>query len=67
MDPTGKLPGRGAYLHDRLSCWERGLKGALAAALKTNLTNEDRQGLVEYMRGLPEEKDDEAAAPAGVM
>lgn len=67
MDPTGKLPGRGAYLHDRLSCWERGLKGALAAALKTNLTNEDRQGLEEYMRGLPEEKDDEAAAPAGVM
>ncbi len=25
VDPTGKLAGRGAYLHDRRSCWESGL------------------------------------------
>jgi len=48
VDPTGKLSGRGAYLHDRRSCWERGLKGTLAHALKTELTEEDRMALLAY-------------------
>ena len=55
VDPTGKLAGRGAYLHDRRSCWERGLKGALAHALKTELTAEDRERLMAFMDTLPEE------------
>lgn len=55
VDPTGKLAGRGAYLHDRRSCWERGLKGALARALKTELTEEDRQRLQAFMETLPED------------
>lgn len=53
VDPTGKLAGRGAYLHDRLSCWERGLKGALAHALKTELTQTERAQLEEFARSLP--------------
>jgi predicted RNA-binding protein YlxR (DUF448 family) len=53
IDPTGKLPGRGAYLHDRRECWERGLKGALGHALKTSLTPEDRARLEEFMNSLP--------------
>jgi predicted RNA-binding protein YlxR (DUF448 family) len=53
IDPTGKLPGRGAYLHDRRECWERGLKGALAHALKTSLTVDDRARLEEFMNTLP--------------
>lgn len=53
VDPTGKFAGRGAYLHDRRVCWERGLKGALAQALKTNLTEEDRTRLEEFMKTLP--------------
>ena len=53
IDPTGKLPGRGAYLHDRRKCWERGLKGALGHALKTSLTPDDRAGLEEFMNTLP--------------
>ena len=36
VDPTGKAAGRGAYLHAQRSCWERGLKGPLAHALKSN-------------------------------
>lgn len=52
VDPTGKLAGRGAYLHDQRSCWVRGLKGALAHALKTELTNEDRIRLEEFMNTL---------------
>jgi predicted RNA-binding protein YlxR (DUF448 family) len=53
VDPTGKLAGRGAYLHDRPSCWERGLKGALANALKTELTQSERAQLNDFARSLP--------------
>ena len=49
VDTTGKAPGRGAYLHDQRSCWERGLRGSLAKALRTELTPEDRDGLARYM------------------
>ena len=55
IDPTGKLAGRGAYLHDRRDCWERGLKGALGHALKTSLTQDDRVRLEEFMNTLPME------------
>jgi predicted RNA-binding protein YlxR (DUF448 family) len=53
VDPTGKLAGRGAYLHDQQSCWERGLKGALAQALKTELTAEEKERLKAYAGQLP--------------
>ena len=53
IDPTGKLAGRGAYLHDRRDCWERSLKGALGHALKTSLTEVDRARLEEFMNTLP--------------
>jgi predicted RNA-binding protein YlxR (DUF448 family) len=55
VDPTGKMVGRGAYLHDRRTCWERGLKGALAQALRTELTSGDRERLSAFMASLPEE------------
>jgi predicted RNA-binding protein YlxR (DUF448 family) len=55
VDPSGKMAGRGAYLHNRKSCWERGLKGGLASALKTTLTAEDRRRLEEFMASLPED------------
>jgi uncharacterized protein len=55
IDPTGKLAGRGAYLHDKRSCWERGLKGALAHALKIELTAEDKDRLAAFAAALPEE------------
>jgi predicted RNA-binding protein YlxR (DUF448 family) len=55
VDPTGKMVGRGAYLHDRRSCWDRGLKGALAHALKAELTAEDRKLLSDFIATLPVE------------
>lgn len=55
VDPTGKLAGRGAYLHDRRECWERARKGALEHALKTNLSVDDRTRLEEFMQTLPAE------------
>jgi hypothetical protein len=54
VDPTSKMAGRGAYLHDRRECWERGLKGALANALKTTLSVDERVKLEEFMNTLPE-------------
>jgi uncharacterized protein len=54
IDPTGKLAGRGAYLHNQRSCWERGMKGVLAHALKIELSEDDRRSLLAYMESLPE-------------
>ncbi|GMV35077.1 MAG: hypothetical protein AMXMBFR60_29060 [Chloroflexota bacterium] len=62
VDPTGKLAGRGAYLHDKKSCWARGLKGALARALKTDLRQEDRARLEEFMNALPAEAETDGSA-----
>jgi len=54
VDSTGKRAGRGAYLHDRRSCWQSGLAGALAHALKTELTVADRERLEAFMNTLPD-------------
>jgi predicted RNA-binding protein YlxR (DUF448 family) len=61
VDPTGKLAGRGAYLHDRRECWTRGLRGALANALKAELTAEDRAQLEDFINTLPQDHVDPAA------
>lgn len=53
VDPTGKLSGRGAYLHDLRPCWEKGLSGALAHALKTELTQQEREELAAFAETLP--------------
>ncbi len=46
IDLGGKLQGRGAYLCDNVSCWERALKTeVLNKALKTKLTGADRERL----------------------
>jgi len=55
IDPTGKLEGRGAYLHDRRSCWERGLKGSLAAALKVEISAVEQEELAIFMATLPDQ------------
>ena len=65
IDPTGKLAGRGAYLHDRRECWERGLKGALAHALKATISLDERTKLNEYMSTLPQEA--EGTGDGGIM
>ena len=57
VDPTGKLAGRGAYLHNVRHCWEEGLKGPLAHSLKVDLTPNDLDRLRQFMRTLPEENE----------
>ncbi|MCJ7825577.1 MAG: YlxR family protein [Anaerolineales bacterium] len=49
VDPGGKLPGRGAYLHDQRSCWEKALKGSLARALRAELDDAARAAMINFM------------------
>jgi predicted RNA-binding protein YlxR (DUF448 family) len=56
IDPTGKAPGRGAYLHDKPSCWREALKGSLSRALRTVIESDDYQNLVTFMEGLTDEE-----------
>jgi predicted RNA-binding protein YlxR (DUF448 family) len=47
VDPVGKGTGRGAYLCDSASCWERGVgKGVLERGLRSPLSAADK----EYLR-----------------
>ena len=53
IDTTGRLPGRGAYLHDSKECWEKALKrGVLARSLKTEISQENMEILQAYMEKL---------------
>jgi len=49
VDLTGKAHGRGAYLHDKRDCWQRGIQSALGRALKSELTDQEKEALFEYM------------------
>jgi len=54
IDATGKRSGRGAYLCRFGECWETGLtRRALDHALKTQLTQENRQALATFAAQLP--------------
>jgi hypothetical protein len=54
LDPTGKKPGRGAYLCTFYECWEQALtSGLLSRALKTTLSDEDSQALWNFAKTLP--------------
>ncbi|MFN2128265.1 MAG: YlxR family protein [Anaerolineales bacterium] len=48
IDLTGKLSGRGAYLHKSRSCWNRGINGSIAHALKVELSDIDCEKLKKY-------------------
>jgi uncharacterized protein len=56
IDTTGKRSGRGAYVCPRRACWNAALiKGQLAHALETEISEVDRQALERYAQSLPEE------------
>lgn len=52
VDPTGKAAGRGAYVHDQRSCWDLALHGPLERALKTKLSDEEREILRQSLEEL---------------
>ncbi|GAB4320542.1 MAG: YlxR family protein [Dehalococcoidia bacterium] len=54
IDPTGRAPGRGAYIHSNRACWEKALKGAtMNRTLKITLSTEDAAALHAYAEALP--------------
>ena len=54
VDTSGKKTGRGAYLCQAQECWQAGLKdGRLEYALRTSLTQDNREQLISYVKGLP--------------
>ncbi len=56
VDPTGKLAGRGAYVHRSPTCWEAALKGnRIEQALRTKLTAAERTALITYGKGIEED------------
>jgi predicted RNA-binding protein YlxR (DUF448 family) len=67
VDPTGKVSGRGAYLHTRRACWEQALRGPLEQALKTRLSDADREALTARAAEMTADDNDEPAqsAPGG--
>ncbi len=54
IDPSGKMPGRGAYIHNQKSCWQSAIKGKLANALKIDISDVDRKILQDFMGNLSE-------------
>ena len=56
IDPTGKIAGRGAYLHPDVACWQTALAGKqIDQALRTRLSGEERQGLQTYIQTMTED------------
>jgi predicted RNA-binding protein YlxR (DUF448 family) len=54
VDTSGKKVGRGAYLCRTWECWESGLKGGrLEHALRTTITEDNRQQLVSRGEDIP--------------
>jgi predicted RNA-binding protein YlxR (DUF448 family) len=50
IDPTGKRNGRGAYLCDQASCWQKAVSSdVLEKALRTTLSAEDRERISHRM------------------
>lgn len=53
VDLTGKLAGRGAYLHPVRSCWQQALiNRLLQRSLRTGINAEDLHALHEYAETL---------------
>jgi len=67
VDATGKLPGRGAYLHPYQSCWQMVLRGGrIEQALRMRVNDTDRQMLLAYMATLPKSEADADVADRSV-
>lgn len=56
VDPTGKAPGRGAYVHADPNCWTTAMKGSLERALKVQISDEERQKLEQAMNNMFDEQ-----------
>jgi predicted RNA-binding protein YlxR (DUF448 family) len=52
VDPAGREPGRGAYLHPESQCWAQAVKrGALSRALRVGIGPDETARLVRELEG----------------
>jgi predicted RNA-binding protein YlxR (DUF448 family) len=58
VDQTGKLAGRGAYLHAVPECWERGVKKNLEKALNVTLNAKNQAELIAFQETFSAEDND---------
>ena len=59
VDPSGRAPGRGAYLCPERRCWDTALRGArLSGALRATLRPEERERLGRHAATLPAAEED---------
>ncbi len=55
VDTTGKISGRGSYLHPVRVCWQQALSHRLLQrSLRTTISPEDLQALSDYANTLPD-------------
>ena len=50
LDNSGKMAGRGAYLHLQEDCIQKGLNGAIARALRTEIHKDNLAQLMENLQ-----------------
>ena len=57
VDPTGKVAGRGTYIHPTRTCWRNVLAGnRISQALRTPLSQENRAELRLFGESLPDDE-----------
>jgi uncharacterized protein len=65
VDATGKVAGRGAYVHNVRTCWEQALRGPINRALRMELAPADMEVLAAYIQKLPREDKTELSGNKG--
>jgi predicted RNA-binding protein YlxR (DUF448 family) len=61
LDQSGKMAGRGAYVHPQVNCWEKALAGSLMQkALRTKISAENLVTLSESVSALLQLSDETA-------
>lgn len=64
VDPTGKTPGRGAYLCRKAACWQKALvKGSVGRVLKTTVSADEAARLQDQLRLLQLEESLDESLP----
>lgn len=54
IDRTGKKAGRGAYIHPARACWQLALETRrIEQALRTKMSNVERQQILDFIADLP--------------
>jgi len=62
VDASGKLSGRGAYIHPDRTCWQLALDSRrIEQALRTRLSADERQELFAFAESLPPSDADSGA------